>query len=213
MCAAASLAVSTQANADTVYTNLGPSAAPYFNANGRAVSGPSIGYPGYQEVAIPFTPTGNYNLTQIDVAVTYSGIPGVFGTDAATVTLASDNGGNPGSTIDSWTISSLPSSFTGTTLDAISVNGDSVAANTQYWLIVSPNDSTTDDVWDTNSNLTGVFGNEEINQGGGWISLAPYDLGAVEVVGVPTPEPASAALAIGGLALVASGLTRRRRKA
>ena len=211
--AALTLGVCTRANADVVYSDLGPPAAPYFDANGRAVSGSGIGFPGYQEVAIPFTPSGSFNLTQIDVALTFSGVSGVFGTDDATVSLASDSAGAPGSTISSWSLSGLPSSFTGTTLDTIAVSGDSVVAGTQYWLIISPNSTTTDDFWDTNSNPTGVFGNEEINQGSGWVSLAPYDLGAFDVLGTATPEPASAGLVIGGVALIAAGLAKRRRKA
>ena len=185
------------------------------NSNGRAVSGSGIGFPGYQEVAVPFTASGSFNLTQIDVALTFNGIAGVFGTDAATVYLASDNAGAPGATIDSWSISSLPPSSTGTSLDTIAVTGDSVTAGTQYWVIIAPNSSTTDDTWNSNSNLMGVFGNEEINQGSGWISLAPYDLGAFDVLGTPTaaPEPASVGLALGGIALVAAGWARRRRNA
>lgn len=206
------------AAADTVYSDLGPSAAPYFNSNGRAVTGSGVGFPGYQEVAVPFTPSGSYNLTQIDVAVTFSGIPGAFGSDAATVTLASSNAGAPGAAIASWNISNLPASASGTGLDTISVSGASVVAGTQYWLIVSPtnnngNASDTDDIWATNSNPMGVFGNEEINNGSGWISLAPYDLAAFDVLGSPVPEPASATLAISGLALLAAGLAKARRKA
>jgi hypothetical protein len=206
------------AKADTIYTDLGPPAAPYFDANGRAVTGSGLGFPGYQEVAVPFTPTGSYDLTEIDLAVTFSGIPSVFGTDAATVTLESSVAGAPGASIASWNISSLPSSFTGTTLDSIFVSGVSVTAGAQYWLVVSPtnnigNTSDTDDFWDTNSNPAGVFGNEQINNGGSWVSLAPYDLAAFDVLGTPVPEPASASLAIAGFALVAIGCAKARRKA
>ena len=210
------------ANADIVYSDLGPSAAPYFDANGRAVTGSGVGAPGYEEVAVPFTPTSNYDLTEIDLAVTFSGISGVFGSDSATVTLESSVAGAPGTSIASWSISNLPSSSTGTTLDSISASGVSVTAGAQYWLVVSPtnnngNTSDTDDFWDTNSNPTGVFGNEEINNGSGWASLAPYDLAAFDVLGTPltspVPEPASASLAIAGFALIAAGWARTRRKA
>ncbi len=204
-----------QANAAVIYSDMGPALAPYFNANGRAVTGSAVGSPGYQQVAVPFTATGNYNVSQIDIALTFSGISGVFGTDGASVVIASNNGGMPGSTLGSWNISGLPSSFTGTTTDAIAVSGVTLTSGLQYWIVATPGASTTDDIWDTNSNPTGVFGNEEINQGSGWVSLTPYDLGAFDVIGtaVPTPEPASSALAIGGFALIAAGWARRRFKA
>jgi hypothetical protein len=208
------LSLSSLAKADLIYSDLGPSGAPYFDANGRQVTGSGVGFPGFQEVAVAFTPTGNFNVTQLDLAVTFSGIAGAFGTDDATVSLASDNSGTPGTILGSWSISGLPPSSTGTALDTIAVNNLAVSASTRYWIIVSPNSSSTDDIWATNSNLSGVFGNEEINQGSSWASLAPYDLAAFDVQGTAaaTPEPSSAALALCGMALGVAGWARKRCK-
>jgi hypothetical protein len=209
------LAFHPQAKAALIYSDLGPAGAPYFDANGRAVTGSGVGAPGFEEVAVAFTPTGNFNVTQLDLAVTFSGIAGVFGTDDATVSLESSSSGAPGTVLGSWAISSLPPSSTGTALDTIAVNNIAISAGTQYWVVVSPNSTSTDDIWATNSNTTGVFGSESINQGSSWVSLAPYDLAAFDVQGTAaaTPEPGSAGLALCGVALGFAGWARKRCKA
>jgi len=193
-------------NADTVFSTYDGT---YYSSNGRFVTGNSVGFPGYEETAVAFTPTQNYSLSQISLGLTFDGVAGAFGTDGATVTLQSDAAGVPGTVLESWSVSGLPpSSGTSGSQTLTDVDNIFLAANTQYWVVATPSANDTLDLWNTGDGA--VFGNEEIWNGSTWTSLAPYDLAAVDITGSAVPEPASLALALGGLA-IAAGLLRRRK--
>jgi hypothetical protein len=210
--AGAILFTGTLAQADTVYTSFGSSSPTYFAGTGQIVDGPSpsVGA-GYQAVADSFTSAGNYSLSSIDVAVSFRGITGVFGTDSATVSLDSNNAGSPGAVLASATITGLPG-LTCCAVDTIDVSGVSISAGFEYWVVVTPNNIDTDDIWNTGAATPFVFGNEvQSSSGGAWTSQSSPQ-NAFDVIGSPTPEPASLAFGTGGLALLVV-LARWRRKA
>jgi hypothetical protein len=95
------LAISPVARGGTIFGDFGP--GNYYDAfSGWPVTGASaIG--GFFESAGPFNVTGNFYLSQIDIALGW-----ISGTNSAVVSLDSDNGGVPGSTLMSWDVSSLP---------------------------------------------------------------------------------------------------------
>jgi hypothetical protein len=210
--AGAILFASAQAQAGTVYSTFGASAPTYFAGTGQFVQGPSpsVGT-GYQAVADSFTPTLNYDLSSIDVAVSFRGIANVFGTDSATVSLDSNNAGSPGAVLASATITGLPG-LTCCAVETINVSGVSISAGTEYWVVVTPNNVDTDDIWNTGAGVPFVFGNEiQASSGGAWTpQSSPQN--AFDVIGTATPEPAGLALGAGGFALLAA-FARRRRKA
>ena len=151
-------------------------------------------------------------MSSIDVAVSFRGIAGVFGTDSATVSLDSNNAGSPGAVLASATITGLPG-LTCCAVDTITVSGVSISAGTEYWVVVTPNNVDTDDIWNTGAATPFVFGNEiQSSSGGAWTPQgSPQN--AFDVIGTSAaPEPAGLALEAGGFALLAV-LARRRRKA
>jgi hypothetical protein len=150
-------------------------------------------------------------VSSIDVAVSFRGVAGVFGTDSATVSLDSNNAGSPGAILASATITGLPG-FTCCSVETITVSGVSISAGTEYWVVVTPNNVDTDDLWNTGAAIPFVFGNEiQSSSGGAWTPQGgPQN--AFDVMGTATPEPAGLALGAGGFALLAL-LARRRRKA
>ena len=199
------LAAAVVSRADSIYTNLG-SGNSYDPLNEWDVSTLSSDNQEYEAIAVPFTPTSNYELGQILIALT-----NVDGTNQAYVTLNSDSGGLPGAVIASWNLTGLDAwSSTSTitpeqTLTAPS--GIFLTAGTTYWIVAMP-DSTggTSDTWDAwEFNVTGDVGTFAYSDGTTWYP-DPDVRPAFQVD--PTPEPPTFTLL--GLALAALPFFRRR---
>lgn len=192
--------------ADTIFTDFAPGNG-YIANTGWAVAGSSSPAGANTVTASAFTSAGNYNLIQVDVAVSWAG-----GTNGATLSLDSDSGGVPGSAIETWTLTNLAAFGTCCAVaTAISVAGITLQSGVQYWLAAGPLDGTTWDAWNYNSTSTsGTLANQI--DGGAWNVFPGLTLGAFDVLGTPitapTPEPATLLLFAGGLAGVA-GLRRR----
>ena len=93
-----SLSLPGLGNADVVYNNLG--AGDTYNC----CQGWAIGLPD-RTTAFAFTPGAKYDLTQIDVGV---GWEPEFPPNSMILNLRNDSSGNPGSLIESWTLTNLP---------------------------------------------------------------------------------------------------------
>jgi hypothetical protein len=116
-----------------------------------------------QDVAMPFTPGGNYLVKTISVAVGY-----VDGTNGVKVSLNKDAGGVPGAVIKKGSITGLP--VFGTCCVTVSMNAklSPVDSGKQYWVVVRT-DKKTADTWDAwNMNNVGLQGTFAFNTGGGW---------------------------------------------
>ncbi len=128
-----------------------------------------------------------------------------------TVSLNNDNGGQPGTAIESFM-------YAGTTLGTLGNNNTPVVltsvlqpvltGGTAYWVEVQPDSSNADSIaW--NLNLTGDSSSEAISTDGGatWFAPSGQTPGAYEV-NATTPEPASLGLLLGGGLLL--GLFRKK---
>jgi len=200
---------STSALATTVvFNDFGPGNS-YNTAQGYAVGG-SGSYTGYYAVDMPFTSNGNFTLAQIDVSFVGDG---PSAESPITLSLDSDNGGNPGSVLMSWTLNNFPLFGTCCTVETVTPSSTiQLSAATQYWLTAAPTNSTTstDEAWSLND--TGATGTRKYQTApGGPYQSASGPLSAFDVLAnSPAPEPASLGIALGGLGLLAAALLRQR---
>jgi hypothetical protein len=190
------LASYTPAAADVVFSNFGPGNS-YDLDSGWVVAGPTSNAPdGPGEWAFAFTPSSDFTLTQIDVAISNDTAP-------ISVTLSLDNasGGLPGGTIESWTVTSLPvfpptSNIVQTVTPISSV---SLVSGTEYWLAASAAGDTID-AW--NVALSGPNAPAALNTGSGWALQPPLNepFGAFAVEGSAVPELTTWAMMVLGFA-------------
>jgi PEP-CTERM motif len=159
----------------------------------------------FQNVASSFTPTGTFTLTQIDVAAS-----GLSGTNQIGVELLSDASGAPGSVLESWTLTNVPSygsSFTPEALAAVSPI--TLSAGTTYWVeLVSLSSNPT--VWNYSPSIMGstdVLGNAT---GPNWVADSNQFVPAYDVLGTAAvPEPSTLLLfGVGLLSLAGMVLLR-----
>jgi hypothetical protein len=158
-----------------IYSNLGAGGS-YQCCIGFTIGG-SASPVGFNRAAMPFTPSSNSQLVQIDVALGH-----VVGTNAATVQLANDNAGFPGAVIRTWTVAFQPS-FGATTTTLTTAGGAliPVAAGHKYWVIIQAlSGSNTWDAWNLNS--TSANATYSFDAGAGWQHGSGL-LGAFDVLG------------------------------
>lgn len=191
-----------------VFNDFGPGSS-YESGTGWTVAGSSSSAGMYYASAMPFTPSGDFNLAQIDIALSY-----ISGDESFVVDLDSDNGGTPGSVLASWTLTSgLPSFGSCCSVNTLTPTSTvSLSDGVQYWLVASPSDpgGTAWGAW--NFNNTGATGNVlyQTSPGGAFTPPGGNTLGAFDVLGnSPVPEPASAGMTLG--AALFGGLLWRRR--
>ena len=194
----------------------------YFVVGPAATNGTLPGTFGLNETAGAFTPAGNFNLTQVDVAI-YSGYSPT-NTYGFTLSLDQDSGGVPGATIETWTglTAFSPSVGTSTVVQTVFAVGTvPLLAGNQYWIVASPAASTTFDFWaDTNSLLPSTGGRMAVcggNSNGGnggsacpsWRvdNLSNNDI-AFDVQGTATPEPST--LFLTGASVLGAIIMRKR---
>lgn len=138
-----------------IYSNLGPSKNLYNGGGGWIVAGPKDPYTNQQQdVAIPFTPAKDSTVTRIELPIQYY----QYGTNNGTVELAADAAGLPGRLLAKHDVANLP--VFGVGCCKLSVwnlqTGIQVTAGTQYWIIATTDQKSTDSayVWDYNWNGT-----------------------------------------------------------
>jgi hypothetical protein len=131
----------------TIFSDLGPGGA--YNPSGpggpwcvTGANSPSCGPETLRKVASPFTPSANYNLTQVDMALQFFG-----GTNEVLVTLETDSGGAPsGTALASWSLSNIPA-YTGSACCALQTQTFSApltgARRNPWKLLISDSESTT----------------------------------------------------------------------
>jgi hypothetical protein len=178
---------------------------------------PVFGIGGGTVVANAFTPSVSATLYQINVAVDYEDFPsfGVTGRSPMLLTLFTDSGNSPGTTIESWTVPLNPSDTSLTIVTVTSINDPLLVAGHQYWLSEVPTDPVGTGIgWGLAS--AGSPGIElpvaESNTGtnNGWGPTALNIANEFSVTGTTIPEPAR--LGIGGLVVIAAALIAQLRK-
>jgi hypothetical protein len=205
------LVFSTFESSATVYTTVAfstlDSSGGYMSGIGPSILGSSVTY-GYQGIGNEFAPTVSGEINNIGIAVSSINQPDFFN-----VQLVLDNGGNPtGPILASGSV--MTDGIFGTSSTALSAFTPSTSvfltAGTDYWLLITPHSSSSQDVWNYESSA--VPGNFAVTTDGLTWAVKP-NLGAphgplsgFQVI-VDVPEPSYLAFALGGLVLI----VRRRR--
>jgi hypothetical protein len=211
------------ARADIVYSDLGSTPSNLYSSCGQPISpgcssvliaGNASSSP---SVAVPFTPSQNFELTQIDVAIQ------VFLTGGNTpylnLALYPSSNGQPGTTaLASWTEYSgcfapqctiLPVHFTCCDLVSQTFSNITLQGGEQYWIAATPGRIDTTDFWELNSiglteswlDGTCTVHNAATCSSLTWNTAASGLLPAFDVQGIPLPEPPSALLLLLGVAV------------
>ena len=151
-----SVAIAVPARADTIYSNFGPSAClgnatciadNGINQNFDSVTGQNQTFdPGDIEmIAQAFTSSGNFTLTDVKLPLQ----SGETLTGTANIYLTTNNGGVPGTVLESW-LGVTGEPFALPQLNAItltSVLNPALSSGAEYWLVVGPGTDTSAKGW------------------------------------------------------------------
>jgi hypothetical protein len=191
------LALSANVEAQNAFNDFGPGQS--FNQDASwAVTGSLYGD---YTFAPEFTSAASGSLYNIIVAI------GSYVPSIVNLTLFADNGGTPGTVMETWTGVSLPSSLDITpVVFTNAVSGVSLVAGQNYWLAFTAGTPRTQEGWRVNS--IGLNGPLSFSTDGGmtWPPALPAILPAFSVEVTPEPVP----MAVLGLGVVPLILLRRR---
>ena len=153
-----------------------------------------------------FTPSATSPLFAIDVAIGFMINPAQF-----TLALVTDNGGQPGSLIESWNLTTTFPVITCTHCfeTAFSTQNPILQAGTEYWVVALPGPGI-DALW--MSNNIGAVGTSafSLDDGKTWTVTTTGSFAAFDVRGITSvPEPSMLVMVGTGL-LGLAGATRRK---
>ncbi len=182
-----------------VFSDFGSPGTLYQAASGVPLTGyttPSS-FVGFLDQAFAFTPSASFTFTELDIALTY-----VSGTNDGVVSLWTDSGGEPGTTLAGWITGSVPA-FGGccTYQSFIPVPSLTLLAGQQYWILAAANGYSNQLMWNLNS--LGVTGPQATSVDQGPYSTSTSVEGDFQVLGTAVPEPSSVALSVLGFAVMA----------
>ncbi len=206
-------AVSVQASADTLFSDLGTGGSVYTAGPGAVIQGTSGDNIAQ---ARPFTVSGSgmFNVTQIDLGIVYDLSPHTF-----TASIWTDNSDNPGTELGAWNLTTNEQSGSCCLLTTQSgITGVTVTGGVKYWLVAAP--VTSNDggkvEWELNSQGQNSEQLGALN-GEAWIHDGTGQATAFDVLGTaavsPTPEPGSLLLLGTSIAGMLGWIGLRRRRA
>jgi hypothetical protein len=175
------------ATGQTIYSDFGSNNS--FSGSGWCVSGPNNSDCTSNHtrwIAAPFFVGATAKLGSIAIA-----LGNISGTNGATISLMGNAGGIPAeNTLESWTISNLPSTSSPAITTLTSKNNPTLLVETAYWIVVQPAAANTMDYWFTNN--LGLNGGLQDVDFAGWTSLTSTNptLPAFAVYAVPPGPPA-----------------------
>jgi hypothetical protein len=197
------------ANASTVFSNLGPGDS-YNCCLGWTVAGPNA--PNATDKASPFTPSSTYTFDSVEVAFQWEAF-----TNAGVIWLMSDDGGLPGTILESFHFTNLPLFKTTSTQLAVGTSTlhPLLSAGVQYWVAASGEG---DSLLSFNMNVTGDTGLASRDDHEPWgfagipgIGIGPVTTplaGAFRVSGTAfTTAPEPSAILLLGMGVFALALT------
>jgi hypothetical protein len=134
----------------TIFDNIGTAypKGTFWCCEGATISGPDT--PGQFEWwdGAAFTPSANYTVTEIGLALGY-----ISGANQVEVHLNQDSSGVPGTALRTWTVQNIPGAGTCCTVTTLyDTTGVPVTSGVQYWVTVTTNenDKNVQAVWDVN---------------------------------------------------------------
>ena len=159
-----------KANADVIFNDYGPLYT-YQTTIGWTVSGSSTTFP--FTAANEFTASLTAAVTAVDLGISLAA-----GTNSVVVELMTDNGGTPGSVLESYGFVDQMGAFgsQNSPLVAHSVTNPILVAGTNYWMVAVPGASDTNAAW--NYNDQSVTGTDLYSRDGGAFRLGrPHPIG------------------------------------
>ena len=198
----------TVARADTIFSDFSTRPGALFDCC-SAYNDAGASYFGAPVVlADAFVASGDFTLTQIDLALLDLGR-----VDSSVIQLAGDNAGTPGTVLEEWDVTNVQRSVTCCALEILVSNTPvSFTSGSQYWVILGPGSADAETWW--NLNDIGATGLIAGSNGGAWREFNGRELATFDVLGNPSsessavPEPSTLLLVGSGLAL--AGHRRKR---